>query len=93
MKKRITAMQEDQKELFSKRVTAGSRTYFIDVKGSKEGVLYLVITESRPSDEGYEHERVMVFEENLAAFAEALEAAFEFLGLPARAAPKPTPPP
>jgi hypothetical protein len=35
----------------------------------------------------------MVFEENLAAFAEALEAAFEFLGLPARGAPKPTPPP
>jgi len=82
-------MPEDQKELFSKRVTAGSRTYFVDVKGSKEGVLYLVITESRPSDEGYEHERVMVFEENFTAFAEALEAAFEYLGLPARGAPKP----
>jgi hypothetical protein len=79
-------MPEERKALFSKRVTAGSRTYFIDVKGSKESVLYLVISESRPSDEGYEHEHVTVFEENLAAFADAIEAAFEFLGLPARGA-------
>jgi hypothetical protein len=86
-------MQEERNELFSKKLTAGSRTYFIDVKGSKEGAPYLEISEFRPSDEGYEQERVMVFEENFVAFADALEAAFEFLGLPTRAAPKPTHPP
>ena len=78
-------MLDERKELFSKRVTAGSRTYFIEVKGSKEGAPYLEISEFRPSDEGYEHERVMVFEENFVAFADALEAAFEFLGLNTRA--------
>jgi hypothetical protein len=74
-------MAEERKELFSQKVAAGSRTYFIDVKESKEGTRYLVISESRRSGEGHEHERVMIFEENFPFFANALDAAFEFLGV------------
>jgi hypothetical protein len=74
-------MAIERKELFTQKVTGGSRSYFIDVKESKEGTHYLVISESRRSDEGYEHERVMIFEENFPAFAKALDAAFEYLGV------------
>jgi hypothetical protein len=70
-------------------VTGGSRSYFIDVKESKEGTRYLVISESRRSGEGHEHERVMIFEENFQAFANALDAAFEFLGVLKKTSQKP----
>ncbi len=82
-------MTDERKELFSQKVTGGSRSYFIDVKESKEGARYLVISESRRSGEGHEHERVMIFEENFHAFVDALDAAFEFLGVRSRATSKP----
>lgn len=63
------------KELFSERVAAGSRTYFFDVKESAEGVRYMVISESKPKDAGFEHHRVMVFEEHLEKFSEVFDQA------------------
>lgn len=70
---------ESRKELFTRRVIAGSRTYFFDVKQSAEGVMYLVITESRDVNGKWEHDRVMVFEEHLQPFLAALQAAGIFL--------------
>jgi len=72
-------VDEEQKELFSEKISAGSRTYFIDIKKSKEGTPYLVISESRKAEKGYSHSRVMIFEENLEPFASALKKAFRFL--------------
>jgi len=57
---------------FSTHVRAGSRTYFFDMKQSQDGTRYLVISESRKGDAGYEHHRVMVFDEYLEAFSQAL---------------------
>ena len=82
-------MANDREELFSVRVAAGSRTYFFDVKRSREGFRYLVISETRRSESGtgYEHDRVMVFEEHSSAFTEAFAQAFAQL----RNSPKPNP--
>jgi hypothetical protein len=49
-------------ELFSESVQSGSRTYYFDVKESSEGVKYFVISESRKRKNGFEHNRVMVFQ-------------------------------
>lgn len=70
-----------RKELFSCRFAAGNRTYFFDVKVTREGVKYLTISESRPRGETHEHTRVMVFEENLEKFAHALSQAAAFCAL------------
>src|SRR4051812_37582541 len=71
---------ESRKELFTRRVTAGSRVYFFDVKQSAEGAKYLVISESRDVKGKWEHDRVMVFEEHLQPFLAALQAAGNYLG-------------
>jgi hypothetical protein len=63
------------KEIFSEKVTAGSRTYFFDVKESDQGARYLVISESRQTGSTAEHYRVVVFEEHLEKFSEILDQA------------------
>lgn len=71
---------ESRKELFTRRVSAGSRTYFFDVKQSAEGAKYLLISESREVHGKWEHDRVMVFEEHLQPFLTALQAAGSVIG-------------
>ena len=80
-------MTGEREELFCLRVAAGPRTYFLDIKRSREGAAYLVISEARRSESGagYDHDRVMVFEEHLDGFAEAFEQALALVrGLPRR---------
>lgn len=63
----------------STTVKVGSQTYFFDIKKTKEGKPYLVITESRFKGEGQDRERssIMVFPEDAKGF---LAAAEEMLG-------------
>ena len=69
-------MAGNRKELFSERVFAGSRIYFFDVKEATDGAKYLVIDESRHGEgDSYTHNRVMVFEDNVAKFMEGLTKA------------------
>lgn len=71
---------EGKKELFSEKVSAGSRTYFFDVKESVDGVKYLVITESREAvEETRKRNRVMIFQDNMSAFNEGFIKAIEFM--------------
>ena len=58
----------------SKTVKAGSRTYFFDVKTTKDDKRYLVITESRFIGEGKDRQRssIMVFPEDASEFADAV---------------------
>jgi hypothetical protein len=72
---------EERRVLFTEKVTAGSRTYFFDVKESKDETKYLVISESQQSSSGQAHRRVMVFEENLEAFNDGFQKAIQFLGI------------
>ncbi len=57
----------------SRKVRAGSRTYFFDLKQAKNGDNYVVITESRFKGEGAGHERqrITIFK----------DARLEFLGV------------
>lgn len=52
------------------------RMYFLDLKETKDGNPYLVITESRSKKEGEARERssIVVFQENAREFAEAVSS-------------------
>ena len=63
----------DRKELYIDKITKGSRTYYFDIKKSEKGDLYLKISESKKTQSGYEHHRLMVFDEDLKDFVEALK--------------------
>ncbi len=58
----------------SRTVKAGEKTYFLDIKKTKEDKPYLVITESRFKGEGKDRERVSIaiFPENAGEFREAV---------------------
>ena len=71
---RKEVMKMIEREENSRIVKAGPKTYFLDVKETKEGKPYLMITESRFKGEGEERERstIIVFQDNAHAFSEAL---------------------
>ena len=58
----------------SMTIKATGRTYFLDLKETKDGNPFLVITESRSKGEGSERERssIVIFQENAQEFAEAV---------------------
>ncbi len=62
-------------EIFTKRVRAGKRTYFFDVKATKsEKDFYITITESkRVGDDEYEKHKIFLYKEDFDKFREALE--------------------
>jgi hypothetical protein len=59
----------------SKTVKGGSKTYFFDLKETKEGQPYLTITQSRFMGEGKERERasIVVFPDHAQDFLEAAQ--------------------
>lgn len=61
-------------EIFTKRVRAGKRTYFFDVKSTKsEKDFYITITESkRVGDDEYEKHKIFLYKEDFQKFIEAL---------------------
>ena len=77
----VTGADSHGEELFSARVRAGSRTYFIDVQRAANGAKYLKISESRrgKGEERHKHHRVMVFEEHLPDFISAFQEACGYL--------------
>lgn len=66
----------DKDELYSKRVRAGKRTYFFDVKSTRSNDYYLTITESkrRYRDDGfvYEKHKIFLYKEDFDKFLNAL---------------------
>ena len=73
-------MEARREELFSTNVAGGSRTYFFDVKESVNGDKYLTISESRKDGEGgFEHGRVMVYEEYIDQFLNGVKQAIQFM--------------
>ncbi len=67
--------QDEQRaddSLFTKRVKAGKRVYFIDVKRNRKGDLYMAISEKRRMKDGsVKRTRVIVFQEDLLKFEDA----------------------
>jgi len=66
----------------SKIIKAGSTTYFFDVKETKGGKPFLVITESRFKGEGSERQRssIVVFPEQIKEFISSLQEIANTLG-------------
>jgi hypothetical protein len=66
-------------EIFSEKVVTSRRTYFFDVKETKEAAMYLVIGELTQFGSETERHRIMVFEESLHDFVSAFEKALDFI--------------
>jgi hypothetical protein len=66
-------------DVYSKRVRAGKRTYFFDVKSTRGSDYYLTITESKKRfrDNGfyYEKHKIFLYKEDFGKFIESLEEA------------------
>lgn len=69
--------REDRDKIYSKRVRAGKRTYFFDVRSTRSNDYYLTITESRryQKDGGFvfEKSKMFVYKEDFDKFLEALQ--------------------
>ena len=63
----------DNREVFSKRVKAGKRTYFFDVKATRGNDYYITITESKKSfeDGNYVKHKIFLYKEDFNKFMEA----------------------
>ena len=66
-------------EIFSEKIVTSRRTYYFDVKETKDGSKYLVIGELTQVGSELERHRVMVFEESLDSFMEGLDKAVDFI--------------
>ena len=70
----------DREEIYSNAVKAGKRTYFFDVKSTRNSDYYLTITESKKKfdkdgNPSYEKHKVFLYKEDFEKFAEGLEEA------------------
>ena len=68
---------EDREQIYSKRVRAGKRTYFFDVRSTRANDYYLTITESRRHPQGdgftYEKHKLFLYKEDFDKFIGALQ--------------------
>lgn len=77
--------EREKEEVFSKAVKAGKRTYFMDVKETKAGDLYLTITESkRMFDENqnkffYDKHKIFLYKEDFENFVTGLQQTIRFI--------------
>ena len=71
----------ERDEIFTKRVKAGKRTYFFDVKSTRSNDYYLTITESKRKikDDNffYEKHKIFLYKEDFAKFVDALQEAVD----------------
>jgi hypothetical protein len=73
-----------REEIFTRVVRAGKRTYFFDVKATRNEDYYLTITESkkRPGKEGkffYEKHKIFLYKEDFEKFTEGLKDAVTYI--------------
>jgi hypothetical protein len=74
----------EREEIFSKAVRAGKRTYFFDVKSTKNNDFYLTITESKKRFEQdgrfhFEKRKLFLYKEDFLKFADGLNEAVNFI--------------
>ena len=76
---------QDKNEVLSRAIKAGKRTYFFDVKKSRNEELYLTITESKRkfnADSGnfyYEKHKIFLYKEDFEKFKNALSGVIDFI--------------
>ncbi len=74
---------DDREQIYSKRVRAGKRTYFFDVRSTRANDYYLTITESRRFVQGdgfgYEKQKMFLYKEDFDKFVASLQEAVDFV--------------
>ena len=72
---------KDREEVYSKKVRAGKRTYFFDVKSTRSNDYYITITESkkRMEDGVFVKHKIFLYKEDFEKFSEGLTDAIEFI--------------
>lgn len=78
---RYEGRQRSRDEVFSKRVPAGKRTYFFDVKSTRSGSdFFITITESkRVGEDRYEKHKIFLYKEDFGKFFRALHDVIEHI--------------
>lgn len=73
--------KREREEVFSKRVRAGKRTYFFDVKATRANDYYLTITESkkRLEDGVFIKHKIFLYKEDFEKFAEGLTETVNYI--------------
>ncbi len=71
----------DRDEVHSKKVRAGKRTYFFDVKATRSNDYYITITESkkRLEDGSFIKHKIFLYKEDFEKFAEGLKDTVEYI--------------
>ena len=77
-------MHRDEKDkIYSKRVRAGKRTYFFDVRSTRANDFYLTITESRrfqkEGDFVFEKSKMFIYKEDFHKFVTALQDTLQYI--------------
>ena len=72
---------KEREEVFSKKVRAGKRTYFFDVKATRSSDYYVTITESkkRLEDGVFVKHKIFLYKEDFEKFAEGLKETVEYI--------------
>ncbi len=74
--------RNDRNEIFAKRVKAGKRTYFFDIKSTRSEDFYLTITESKKrfAPDGtfvFEKHKIFLYKEDFEKFIEAMNESYD----------------
>jgi len=82
--KNPAAEDTDHREIFSKAVRAGKRTYFFDVKATRRNDYFLTITESKKrfQKDGrffFEKHKIFLYKEDFEKFTDGFHEVLEFI--------------
>jgi hypothetical protein len=78
----VEKMQRVRNDVFSKKIKAGKkRTYFFDVRTTRNNDYFLTITESKRNgdDDQYERHKLFIYKEDLLKFAQALQETIDHI--------------
>ncbi len=70
---------QDDKNLFTEKVPAGKRTYFMDVMENHKGHRYIKFTESRANDGEFIRHTVRIFQEDFDKIFTAFDSMKSFI--------------
>ncbi len=75
-------LTQEREEVYSKAVKAGKRTYFFDVKATRNNDYYLTVTESKKKfdnegNQNFEKHKIFLYKEDFEKFTEGLAEAVD----------------
>jgi hypothetical protein len=72
---------KERDEVFSKKVRAGKRTYFFDVKSTRSNDYYVTVTESkkRLEDGVFVKHKIFLYKEDFEKFSEGLKDVVDYI--------------